>query len=257
MLESFPDQLGKHMQIHELTRRKLVREASVVGSIASNIATQAINKVLPGVNAAAGTVTSGGNAASTAGKFSQEMAKPLALQLQSAWTQMVQSKLKDSGVTSLSQITNPTEAAQLKPRLAQLINKMVGGSGYSQVNYMQLPGLVQKDPATQETAFTAVETITQMIDEIYKETLTPSGAAALTNSFLTLTQTGVLPAQQLLQFNRLTDPNQPAAPTSSPAAKELAKELGIDAAGLAAAQASARKDPAKALQAYKELMNIR
>jgi hypothetical protein len=96
-----------------------------------------------------------------------------------------------------------------------------------------------------------------MIDEIYKETLTPSGAAALTNSFLTLTQTGVLPAQQLLQFNRLTDPNQPAAPTSTPAAKELAKELGIDAAGLAAGQASARKDPAKALQAYKELMNIR
>ena len=31
MLESFPDQLGKHMQIHELTHRKIT-EASLAGA---------------------------------------------------------------------------------------------------------------------------------------------------------------------------------------------------------------------------------
>jgi hypothetical protein len=318
MLESFPDQLGKHMQIHELTRRKVTEASPTAGFNAGNImktmpgattpaaapaasaapagmAAQTSTAVKPGIastaKAAAGGigavvgglgkavfdkaltatgmtpgdgVTSSGDAAATAGKYSQQQAQPLAIQTQKAWTQMVQAHLQAAGAAGLAQIS-PAENAQLKTQLSKMINDMITAGSYTSASYDTLAANIGADPSAQTSAQNATATVKKMIDDIYNSTVNPTtnnNATAMSNMFLTLAQSGILPAQHLLKFYPKSGASSNSAANSTAAplttgAQQLAKSLRADMASLPAAQARAQADPAAAMAQFKELMGIK
>jgi hypothetical protein len=318
MLESFPDQLGKHMQIHELTRRKVTEASPTAGFNAGNImktmpgattpaaapaasaapagtAAQTSTAVKPGIASTAKAVaggigavglglgkavfdkaltatgmtpgdgvTSSGDAAATAGKYSQQQAQPLAIQTQKAWTQMVQAHLQAAGAAGLAQIS-PAENAQLKTQLSKMINDMITAGSYTSASYDTLAANVGADPSAQTSAQNATATIKKIIDDIYNSTVNPTtnnNAAAMSNMFLTLAQSGILPAQHLLKFYPKSgaSSNSAANPTAAPlttGAQQLAKSLRADMASLPAAQTRAQADPAAAIAQFKELMGLK
>ena len=275
MLESFPDQLGKHMQIHELTRGRSVQEASLSGAaggawalakgVASKVASQAIEKAT-GMPDARPAATSSGNSAATAGQYSLQQAQPFATQLQKAWTQMVQAQLQASGAANLAQI-DPADNEKLKTQLTTMVNKMITANSYSNVTYDTLAANVAADNTeAQEKANIVSDTITKAINDIWTATSTPTpanNAAAIAKMFLTLAQNGLLPAQHLLKFNPKSGPvsNDATAPTASTpltsGAQQLVKALKIDMASLSAAQAQAQANPKEAIQQFQDLMGIK
>ena len=131
MLESFPDPLGKPMQIHEITRRT-VTEAGLMGQIGSNAAAGLANKLLPGSAPAdrlVGTPTSGGLRQAAAGQMNKTLLAPLAKEMQKRWAQTVQQLLiksvdKTTGapVTSAAQI----DRAALEKEFYLFMNALVG-----------------------------------------------------------------------------------------------------------------------------------
>ena len=269
MLESFPDQLGKHMQIHELTRGRPVQEASLAGFAKgisnSQLASQLIAKAtgMPDTRPAA---TASGNRATTAGQYSQQEAQPFAMQIQKAWAQMVQAQLQASGAANLAQI-DPADNEKLKTQLTTMINKMITANSYSNVTYDTLAANVAaNDTEAQEKANIVSDTITKAVNDIWTATSTPTtanNAAATAKMFLTLAQNGILPAQHLLKFNPRsgTSSNNATAPTASapltPGAKNLADALKIDMDSLSAAQAQAQANPKEAMQQFQDLMGIK
>jgi hypothetical protein len=275
MLESFPDQLGKHMQIHELTRPRKITEASLAGAaggtwelakgIGRQMASQAITKAtgMPDTRPAA---TSSGNRAATAGQYSQQQAQPFATQIQKAWTQMVQAQLQSSGAANLAQI-DPADTEKLKTQLTTLVNQMITANSYSKATYDTLAANVAADNTeAQEKANIVSDTITKAVNDIWTATSTSkpeNNAAATEKMFLTLAQNGILPAQNLLKFNPRsgTVSNNATAATASapltPGAKNLADALKIDMDSLPAAQAQAQANPDEAMQQFKELMDLK
>lgn len=274
MLESFPDQLGKHMQIHELTRRKLVQEASLGGAaggawalakgVASKVASQAITKAtgMPDDRPAA---SSSGNSADAAGVYTQQQAQPLAMQIQKAWAEMVQAQLKSAGATTLAQI-DPADSGQLKTQLTKLVNSMINANSYSGPTYDNLAASVATDdPAVPQAAKMTSDTITKAINDIWAATATPtttSNATATAKMFLTLAQSGILPAQHLLKFYPKSGTISNDATTAKsapipPGGQKLAKALKADMASLPAAQALAQANPDEAIKQFRELMGLK
>jgi hypothetical protein len=269
MLESFPDQLGKHMQIHELTRGRPVQEASLAGFAKgisnSQLASQLITKAtgMPDTRPAA---TASGNRATTAGQYSQQQAQPFAMQIQKAWAQMVQAQLQASGAANLAQI-DPADNEKLKTQLTTMINKMITANSYGNATYDTLAANVAADnPEAQEKANIVSDTITKAVNDIWTATSTPTSAnnaAATAKMFLTLSQNGILPAQQLLKFSPrsgASSNNATAAATSAPltpGAKNLADALKIDMDSLPAARAQAQANPDEAVKQFRELMDLK
>lgn len=269
MLESFPDQLGKHMQIHELTHRRPVQEASLGGFVKgisnSQLASQLITKAtgMPDTRPAA---TSSGNRADAAGQYTQQQAQPLAIQIQKAWAQMVQAQLQSSGATNLAQI-DPADNDKLKTQLTDLVNKMITANTYSNVTYDTLAANVSTDDQeAQQAANMTSDTITKAVNDIWAATATPTlatNANITAKMFLTLAQSGILPAQHLLKFYPRSgaSSNDATAPTASTpltsGAQQLVKALKIDMASLPAAQAQAQANPKEAMQQFQDLMGIK
>lgn len=239
--------------------------AGGIGAVVGGLGKAVFDKALTATGMTPGDgVTSSGDAAATAGKYSQQQAQPLAIQTQKAWTQMVQAHLQAAGAAGLAQIS-PAENAQLKTQLSKMINDMITAGSYTSASYDTLAANVGADPSAQTSAQNATATVKKMIDDIYNGTVNPptnNNATAMSNMFLTLAQSGILPAQHLLKFYPKSgaSSNSAAAPTAAPLttrAQQLAKSLRVDMASLPAVQARAQADPAAAIAQFKELMGLK
>ena len=127
MLESFPDPLGKPMQIHEITR-KAVAEGIVSGL--TNMAWKAAGVANPlDQNLEPGTPVAGNMRQGAAGEVSKTLLAPLAKEMQKRWAQTVQQLMLKSDdpktknpVTSAAQI----DQAALEKELYQFVNQLAG-----------------------------------------------------------------------------------------------------------------------------------
>ena len=272
------------MQIHELTRRRPVQEASlggaigglgrIAGGLGAAAVTTAGKAVVQGLAAgsgidanviAPGGLSSNGDRAGTAGKYTAQQAQPFATQIQKAWAQMVQVELKNSGATTLAQIDSAGNE-KLKTQLTAMVNDMINANSYGGSGYENLASNVAAEPRIQQAAKITSGTIAKAINDIFTATASPTAAnnaAATAKMFLTLAQNGILPAQHLLKFY----PKAGAASNSStaaagsepltPGAQKLARTLKIDMASLPAVQAKAQANPTEATQQFKELLGIK
>ena len=265
------------MQIHELTRRRPVQEASLGGAalglghvVGSTLGKAVVQGLAAGSGISAdiiapGGMSSNGDRASTAGQYTQQQAQPFATQIQQAWAQMVQVQLKNSNATTLAQIDS-ADNDKLKTQLATMVNNMINANSYGGSSYENLAANVAADnPEAQQAAKMVSGTITKAINDIFTATLSPTAAnnaAATSKMFLTLAQSGILPAQHLLKFypQSGTASNSSTAPTSAPLtprAKKLATSLKVDMASLPALRAKAQANPTEAMQQFRELMGIK
>ena len=127
MLESFPDPLGKPMQIHEITRRP-IKEGVVSGL--TNMAWKAAGVANPlDQNLEPGTPVAGNMRQGAAGEVSKTLLAPLAKEMQKRWAQTVQQLMLKSDdpktknpVTSAAQI----DQAALEKELYQFVNQLAG-----------------------------------------------------------------------------------------------------------------------------------
>ena len=127
MLESFPDPLGKPMQIHEITR-KPIKEGVVSGL--TNMAWKAAGVANPlDQNLEPGTPVAGNMRQGAAGEVSKTLLAPLAKEMQKRWAQTVQQLMLKSDdpktknpVTSAAQI----DQAALEKELYQFVNQLAG-----------------------------------------------------------------------------------------------------------------------------------
>lgn len=127
MLESFPDPLGKPMQIHEITR-KPIKEDVVSGL--TNMLYKSAGVANPlDQNLTPGTPVASNMRQSAAGEMNKSLLAPLAKEMQKRWAQTVQQLLLKSVVPGTK---NPvTSAAQLDPgvlekELYQFVNALAG-----------------------------------------------------------------------------------------------------------------------------------
>ena len=129
MLESFPDPLGKPMQIHEITR-KAVAEGIVSGL--TNMAWKAAGVANPLDSldqTRLGPKVAGNMRQGAAGEMSKTLLAPLAKEMQKRWAQTVQQLMLKSDdpktknpVTSAAQI----DQAVLEKELCQFVNQLAG-----------------------------------------------------------------------------------------------------------------------------------
>jgi len=264
------------MQIHELTRRRPVQEASLggaVGGLGAVVGSTLGKAVVQGLAAGSGIsadiispggLSSNGDRAGAAGKYTAQQAQPFAMQIQKAWAQMVQGQLKNSGATTLAQM-DPADNDKLKTQLTAMVNDMINANSYGGSGYENLAANVAADPEAQQAAKITSGTIAKAINDIFTATASPTAAtnaAATSKMFLTLAQNGILPAQHLLKFyprSGAASNNATAAKSASitPGAQKLATALKADMASLPAAQARAQANPTEAMQQFRELMGIK
>ena len=148
-----------------------------------------------------------------------------------------------------------------------MVNNMITGNSYSKATYDTLAANVAADnPEVQQQASMISDTITKAVNDIWTATSTSkpeNNAAATEKMFLTLAQSGILPAQQLLKFSPrsgASSNNATAAATSAPltpGAKNLADALKIDMDSLSAARAQAQANPDEAVKQFRELMDLK
>ena len=129
MLESFPDPLGKPMQIHEITR-KAVAEGIVSGL--TNMAWKAAGVANPLDSldqTRLGPKVAGNMRQGAAGEVSKTLLAPLAKEMQKRWAQNVQQLMLKSDdpktndpVTSAAQI----DRGVLEKELYQFVNQLAG-----------------------------------------------------------------------------------------------------------------------------------
>jgi hypothetical protein len=125
MLESFPDPLGKPMQIHEITR-KSIKEDIVSGL--TNMAWKAAGVANP-LDQDTGPKVASNLRQGAAGEMNKTLLAPLAKEMQKRWAQTVQQLLLKSvdpstknPVTSAAQI----DQAVLEKELYQFVNALAG-----------------------------------------------------------------------------------------------------------------------------------
>jgi len=249
MLASSRGQLGEQMQIHELTRKRPVKEgiggalASIAGGIAKQAGNQAINK-------AVGTdVTSQAGPAQSREQGFQNMAnssaaKTLATSMQTAWQQTVQNFMANSKdtngnpPTSLGQVTQPS-IATLKANLQDLVNKMIGRQGSDYKNIATYVG----DPNMKDNAEDIIVDIDKSIDAIYNATLQNTDSKAVEKMFTDLVGLGILPAQNIMAYDtgRRGVGGTGVVTGLSAQTQQLANAAKFDNAEIASLQQAAKK----------------
>jgi hypothetical protein len=132
MLESFPDPLGKPMQIHEITQKKVAEGIiadKMIGGL-TNLAWKAAGTTNPlDQNTTDATPVAGNLRQAAAGEVNKSLLAPLAKEMYNRWAQTVQQLLvksvdKKTGapVTSAAQI----DQAALEKELYQFVNQLAG-----------------------------------------------------------------------------------------------------------------------------------
>jgi hypothetical protein len=127
MLESFPDPLGKPMQIHEITRKPI--QEDVVSGL-TNMLYKSAGVANPlDQNKTDDTPVAGNLRQGAAGEMNRSLLAPLAKEMQKRWAQNVQQLLLKSvdprtknPVTSAAQI----DQAALEKELYQFLNTLAG-----------------------------------------------------------------------------------------------------------------------------------
>jgi hypothetical protein len=195
------------MQIHELTRKKPVKEGiggaltSIAGGIGNQLGKQLMTKAL-----GTDVTPQYGDAQNREQGFqnlaNSSAAKTLATTMQTAWQETVQNfmaRSKDANgnpPTNLTQVTQPS-IATLKANLEQLVNNMLGRNG---ANYKALANSIA-DPTQKKYADKIVADIDKSVDEIYNATLQNTDPKSTTNLFTQLVGLGILPAQNMLSYD--------------------------------------------------------
>jgi hypothetical protein len=232
MLASSRVQLGEQMQIHELTRKKPVKEgiggalASIAGGIAMQAGKQAINKAVgTDVTSQAGPAQS--REQGFASMVNSPAAKTLATSMQAAWAETVRNFLANSRdsmgnpPTSVKTITSPSTDA-LKTELRALVNKMIGGqrAGF---DYSNMANNIS-DPVTKAGSQEIISRINEYIESIFDATVQGVDPKTMSNSWIKLVGDGILPAQNV----RAYDSRSGSVITMSPGATKLADSLRLD-----------------------------
>jgi hypothetical protein len=235
MLESFPDQLGKHMQIHELTRPRKITEQGFLGGLASGLQSAA-SKV--GVQGPAATNTPGPDLTGpkmnraqalaagqrTAATLMPIMTKDWAKAVQTAMAQSIDPATK-APPTSAAQLTSG-EQARLKAALVNMVNRAIAPQG--SFDYTRLADNIG-DTTTPEgqtikaTAMKTIQKIDQSIDAIFNATLDPKVNPE--QDWIKLTRDGIAPAQGIQSFD---SNSTSSAIRMSTAAKKLADRIQLD-----------------------------
>ena len=192
------------MQIYELTRPRGVNEG-----FASALGTQIMNKAFGGVD----VMDKSGPAQSREQGFQSMVNSPaartLAVTMQKSWQETVQNFLvnsKDASgnpPTSLSQVTQPS-VTTLRPTLDQMVNSMIGRQG---TDYKQLANYVA-DPLQKQYTQKIVTDIDNTVDEIYQATLKNADPSTVGKMFVELVGMGVLPAQNIIAYDKGTSFNK-------------------------------------------------
>jgi hypothetical protein len=235
MLESFPDQLGKHMQIHELTRPRKVTQEGFAAGLASGLQS-ALGKV--GIQGPAATNTPGPDLAgptmnrAQALAAGQKIANTLMPIMQKDWAKAVQTAMAQSTdpatqapPTSAAQLTSG-EQARLKAALVNMVNRAIAPQG--SFDYTRLADNIgdtttPEGQTTKATAMQAIEDIGQAIDTIFNATLDPRVNPK--EAWTQLTRDGIAPAQGIKSF----DSNSTgSALRMSVAAKKLTDQMRLD-----------------------------
>ena len=234
MLESFPDQLGKHMQIHELTRPRKINEEGFGAGLASGLQS-ALSKV--GVQGPEATNTPGPDLvgpkmnraqALAAGQRTAATLMPI---MQKDWSKAVQTAMAQSTdpvtkapPTSAAQLTSG-EQARLKAELVAMVNRAIAPGSF---NYTRLADNIgdtttPEGQTTKATAMQAIEDIGQAIDTIFNATLDPRVNPK--EAWLQLTRDGIAPAQGIQSFD---SNSTSSAIRMSTAAKKLSDQIQLD-----------------------------
>ena len=235
MLESFPDQLGKHMQIHELTRPRKITEQGFLGGLASGLQSAA-SKV--GVQGPAATNTPGPDLTgpkmnrAQALAAGQKIAATLMPIMTKDWAKAVQTAMAQSidpatqaPPTSAAQLTSG-EQARLKAALVNMVNRAIEPRG--SFDYTRLADNIgdtttPEGQTTKATAMQAIEDIDQAINTIFNATLDPKVNPE--QAWIQLTRDGIAPAQGIQSFD---SNSTSSAIRMSAAAKELANQIKLD-----------------------------
>lgn len=240
------------MQIHELTHKRRVDEASfggavggakaIAGAIGSQLASTASQKILGTDITDTGGQTPYGGASSF--EKSKTMAAPLirnqAADNQKLWNQTLSKQMAAQGITALTQFS-PDQIDNIKANLDQQINKnfLQGRLGD---DYGKLPEKV--DAKMRGEATKIVQQLDDAADDImnFSVAKTPSQSQA---AWIQLT-TAAFDAMRLLQFYPVAGP----APTTASAAlppkvTALMNAMGMDQAGLGALNAAIKQSGEK------------
>jgi len=187
-----------------------------------------MNKAFAGTGFTAPTATpASGDRNAAASDFARQHAPALAKQSAVGWAQLVASTVADlnkSGtpVTSIAQ-ADAGEQARLKTKLVAIVNQMIGTPDYTKIAHE-----LGTDPAVISQGSEVAQNIENNIEKIYQATITSKPGTDLNSLFLPLVQDGVLPAQQLLQFNGQGTATAGRVATGiSPQTKTLATNAGI------------------------------
>jgi len=235
MLESFPDQLGKHMQIHELTRPRKVTQEGFAAGLASGLQS-ALGKV--GIQGPAATNVPGpdltGPTTNRAQALAagQKIAATLMPIMMKDWANAVQTAMAQSidpatqaPPTSAAQLTSG-EQARLKAALVNMVNRAIEPRG--SLDYTRLADNIgdtttPEGQTTKATAMQAIEDIDQAINTIFNATLDPRVNPK--EAWTQLTRDGIAPAQGIQSFD---SNSTSSAIRMSTAAKKLADRIKLD-----------------------------
>lgn len=233
------------MQIHEITKKPL--KEGLVGALAGGVAS-AMGKQLQ-AKAIGQVVDPSGQTMGREQGFqavaNSSAAKALATSMEKAWKETVQNFMANSKdasgnpPTAVSQISQPS-VDQLKQNLEDLVNNMLGRQG---ANYKQLANYVN-DPTEKAYTEKIVAEIDNIIDGIFKGTVTPVTPNVMTGYFTELVGKGVLPAQNILAYDtgrKGIGSGSVGGVALSSLAQQLANAAKLDNAEIASFQQAVKK----------------
>lgn len=239
------------MQIHELTHKRSVNEASfggavggagaVLGGIGKQLASTASQSTL-GFDVTDNANDQNPYSPGTSFEKSKAMAAPLirnqAAANQKLWNQTLSQQMAAQGATALNQL-DPVQIDKMQINLQQQISKnfLQGRAGD---DYHQLPERV--DAKMKADAVRVVQQLDDAVDKIMDFSGTTKTAAQSSAEWIQLT-TAAFDAMRLLQFFPAAG-TQRATPSSavlSPKATALMNAMGVDQAGLASLNAAIKK----------------
>ena len=249
MLESFLDPLGKPMQIHEITRRR-VNEAGIMGQIGSNIATGLANKLLPGSVPAdqfAGAPVSANQRQAAAGEMNRSLLEPLSKQMQQRWAQVVQQLVSTSKSVADPKIP-ATGADQLAPaELTQEFEKFLNSLFAPSIDIAGLAALSDNNDARMLS-----QQLPAQIQAAIDVTMDPKTNAGQAKKTWMDLATSVQRAKSIAQFSGT---RRTASSRITPQSQQVVDQLDLDDNQVAQMQQMAR-DPAS-LAALQQLLGMK
>ena len=251
MLESFLDPLGKPMQIHEITNKKV---AEGWGDIGKTIATKAMNglsnKLLPGSvpdPTLVGSPVAANQRQAAAGQMNKSLLAPLAKEMQNRWAQTVQQLVSTSKSVADPKIP-ATGADQLAPaELTQEFEKFLNSLFAPSIDIAGLAALSDNNDARMLSQQLPVQ-----IQSAIDVTMDPKTNAGKANKTWMDLATSVQRAKSIGQFSGT---RRTASSRVNPQAQKVADQLDLDDNQIVQMQQMAR-DPAS-LAVLQQLLGMK